>query len=351
MKKITVMGGGGTGIMMAADLSLQGHEVTLFEIKEHAEKIEEIKERGFVEITGNAVNGRAKIAHITTDIQEAMEDPEYILIGAMAQRQEEFMDLMLPYLKDDQTVCFSAGNCASIILKNKIKDKDVLVGEMQGNIYPCRMLPDGKLISAFPYKEKGMSAFPAKDNERYIAAMNEVYPCHAVKNVFEATLNSPNTSIHLAGSLLGTTKMETMEDFRLYRDGICPSLITLIRAVEEEKAKVMEWMGYEIGRAVGQMEALMEYEKHPELTIFRGLEGPTSIHHRYVTEDAHAGNSLLLSLAKQFGIKAPLCEGLIAIASALNQTDFYETGRTTSYFGLSNMGPKEISRYLETGEK
>ena len=160
MKKITVMGGGGTGIMMAADLSLQGHEVTLFEIKEHAEKIEEIKERGFVEITGNAVNGRAKIAHITTDIEEAMAEPEYILIGAMAQRQEEFIDLMLPYLKDGQTVCFSAGNCASIILKNKIKDKDVLVGEMQGNIYPCRMLPDGKLISAFPYKEKGMSAFP-----------------------------------------------------------------------------------------------------------------------------------------------------------------------------------------------
>ena len=90
--------------------------------------------------------------------------------------------------------------------------------------------------------------------------------------------------------LLGTRKMETMEDFRLYRDGIGPSLITLIRAVEEEKAKVMEWMCYEIGRAVGQMEALMEYEKHPELTIFRGLEGPTSIHHRYVTEDAHAGN-------------------------------------------------------------
>lgn len=351
MKRITVMGGGGTGIMMAADLSMKGHDVTLFETKEHAEKILEVKERGYIEITGNALNGKAVIPRITTDIEEAMDYPEYILIGAMAQRQEGFIDLMLPYLKDGQVVCFSAGNCASVILKNKIKDKDVLVGEMQGNIYPCRMLPDGKLISAFPYKEKGMSAFPAKDNEKYIKVMNEVYPCHAVKNVFEAALNSPNTSIHLAGSILGTTKMETMEDFRLYRDGLCPSAAVLIGAVEEEKALVMEKMDYAMGRAAGQIEALLEYEKHPELTIFRGLEGPTSINHRYIIEDAYAGNSLLLSLAKEFDIEAPVCEGLISIASALNKTDFYRNGRTLEFFGLKGLSPKEINGYLEMGEK
>lgn len=351
MKKITVMGGGGTGIMMAADLSLKGHEVTLYEMEEHAAAITEVKERGYVELIGNAATGKAVIPNITTDIEEAMREPEYILVGVMAQRQEELMELMIPYLKDGQVVCFSAGNCASVILKNKITDKEVLVGEMQGNIYPCRMLPDGSLISAFPYKEKGMSAFPAEDNERYIEAMSQVYPCHAVKNVFEATLNSPNTSIHLAGSILGTTKMETMEDFRLYRDGICPSVIELIRKVEEEKAEIMEKMGYVMARAVGQMEALAEYEKHPELTIFRGLEGPTGIGHRYIIEDAYAGNSLLLSLAREYEIDVPLCEGLVAIASALNKTEFYKQGRTVEYFGLNGMSPEEINRYLETGEK
>lgn len=351
MKRITVMGGGGTGIMMAADLSMKGHEVTLFELSEHAKLINEVKERGYVEITGNAVNGKAEIGTITTDIETAMKEPEYILIGAMAQRQEEFMDLMVPYLKDGQVVCFSAGNCASVILKNKIKDKNILVGEMQGNIYPCRMLPDGKLISAFPYKEKGMAAFPAKDNEAFIRAMNEVYPCHAVKNVFEAALNSPNTSIHLAGSLLGTAKMETMEDFRLYRDGLSPSVAALIAAVEEEKALVMEKMGYVMGRAIGTIEALLEYEKHPELEIFRSLEGPTGISHRYITGDAYAGNALLLSIAKEFDIPAPLGEGLLSIASALNKTEFYKNGRTLSYFGLTGMSPEEINIYLETGEK
>ena len=174
---------------------------------------------------------------------------------------------------------------------------------------------------------------------------------HAVKNVFEATLNSPNTSIHLAGSILGIAKMESMEDFRLYRDGITPSVVATIAAVEEEKALVMKKMDYTMGRAVGQMEAILEHEKHPELNIFIGLEGPSGVKHRYITEDAYVSNSLLLSIAKEFGIRTPIYEGLVAIASAVNHTDFYETGRTLRYFGLTGKKAEEINRYLETGEK
>ena len=61
MKKITVIGGGGTGIMMATNLTMKGHDVTLFEMYEHAKKILEIKERGYVEVVGNAINGKAVI--------------------------------------------------------------------------------------------------------------------------------------------------------------------------------------------------------------------------------------------------------------------------------------------------
>ena len=351
MSRVTVIGGGGTGMMMAADLSLQGHEVTLFDYPQHAENLERIRERGYVEITGNAITGKAVIGHITTEVEAAVKDAEYILIALMAQRQEEMMDSMMPYLQDGQVICFSAGNCASIILKKKLGDRDILVGEMQGNIYPCRLLPDGRLISAFPYKEKPVSAFPAKDNNRFVEMMQNIYPCHAVKNVFQTTLNSPNISIHLAGSVLGVTKMETTEDFRLYRDGLCPSVATVIEAVENEKALVMEKMGYDMVRAVGQIRALMEYDCHPELEIFRGLEGPTSVHHRYITEDAYAGNMLLLSLAVEYGVEAPLLRGLIEIASVLNQTEFGKTGRTVAYFGLKGMSPEEVNRYLETGEK
>lgn len=90
----------------------------------------------------------------------------------------------------------------------------------------------------------------------------------------------------------------------------------------------------------------------PELNIFIGTgRTPSGVKHRYITEDAYVSNSLLLSIAKEFGIRTPIYEGLVAIASAVNHTDFYETGRTLRYFGLTGKKAEEINRYLETGEK
>lgn len=347
--KVAVIGGGGTGMMMAADLTLRGFEVALFDIKNHAQNILEAKERGYIELIGNAMTGKAKIAKITTDIEEAMREVKYILIAAVVHRQEELINEILPYLRSKQTVCFSAGNAASILLKKKIQDEEILVGEMQGNVYPCRRLNDGRVISAFAYKEKAVAAFPAKDNDKFVESVSPLYSCHSVKNVFQATLNAPNLSIHLPAGLLGVTKMETSEDFRLYRDGICPSVLTLIESLESEKKMIMNYLGYESLSVLEQMKMLMEKEKYPQMNVFRSLEGPNNVQHRYITEDAQAANSLLLSLAKKFGIHAPVCEGLVSIASALNRTDYYCCGRTLEYFGLDNLSVKELNDYLEKG--
>lgn len=351
MSYISVIGGGGTGIMMAADLTLKGHEVTLCDLEKYGENLTAIKSRGYVELTGNAAQGRAEISAVTFDIAEAAAQAEYILIAVMAQRQEEMIQALAPYVKDGQVICFSAGNCASIQMKEAVQDRKALVGEMQGNIYPCRLREDGSVISAFAYKEKAVAAFPAKDNAAFVERLNKIYPCHAVQNVFQAALNSPNVSIHLAATLLGTSKLETMEDFRLYRDGLSPSVLRLIEVLEEEKDAVMSCMGYDMSRAAGQIKALMEYEEHPELEIFRGLAGPDSVSHRYVTEDAYTGNSLLLSLAREFQIHTPVLESLIVIASALNGTDFYAEGRTLANMGLAGLTAEQINAYLEKGVK
>lgn len=347
--KIAVIGGGGTGMMMAADLTLRGYEVVLSDLEEHADHILSAKERGYIELIGNATTGKARIHKITTDIEEAVQSAKYIFVAAVVYRQEELIEAMLPHLKSEQVICFSSGNGASILLKNKLKDKQILVGEMQGNVFPCRRLSDGRVISAFAYKEKAVSAFPAKDNEKFVELISPIYPCYAVKNVFQAILNAPNLSIHLPAGILGITKMETTEDFRLYRDGICPSVLTLIKAIEGEKERIMKYLGYESMSVLKQMQMVMERDRHPQLEIFRDLEGPDSVEHRYITEDAQAANSLLLSLAKSFGISAPVCEGLVSIASALNHVDFYQSGRTLKRFGMENFSVTELNRYLEEG--
>lgn len=351
MKKVTVIGGGGTAIFMAAYLTLQGHQVTVCDQEWHGDKLRAIQAAGGeVELIGSCGQGRAVIHSITFDAAQALAGAEVVLISAMAKRHGDVARWIAPHLKEGQTVCFSSGNCGSIILKKALGDKKIVVGEMQGNIGPCRLVAPTKVTCAFPYAEKPVAAFPAKDNGALVEALSPVYPCRPVKNVFQATLSSPNVTIHMAGTLLNTSKIETSKDFRLYQDGITPSVVAVIEAVEDERERVMEAMGYTKTRAVGQMHALLEFEQHPEMAQFRALSGPRDgVHDRYVVEDAHAGNSLLASLGRAAGIKTPVVDSLLTLASVLNREDFYAGGITLENLGLAGRSIDEINRYLEEG--
>ena len=48
MKKIAIIGGGATGIALAADMTLSGHEVSIFEELEYGENLEELKRVGCI---------------------------------------------------------------------------------------------------------------------------------------------------------------------------------------------------------------------------------------------------------------------------------------------------------------
>lgn len=353
MKKIAVLGGGGTGCTMAADMTLKGHQVTLYEDRRYWENLDYIVENGNqIKMTGQAVNGTAVIHRITDDLKEAAADADVILIAIIATRHEELAKELAPLLKDGQTVCFSAGNCGSIVLRRELpKGRNVIIGEMQGNIYPCRFAGKGVVKSAFPYMPKKVAAFPGNDTERLIREMEEVYPCVPAKNVLEATFNSPNVSIHLAGSLLNTGSIEKDPDYRMYSQGLTPAVERCIREVEREKAQVMEVMGYDNAVHAGMISRLMEYDAHPELDDFRLVQGPGSMKHRYIHEDASTGQSIIISLADQLGIRMPTMKALVQIASVINGENYAETGKSMKYFGLEGMSAEAVNHYLETGEK
>ena len=75
--------------------------------------------------------------------------------------------------------------------------------------------------------EKKAAAFPGRDTPAFIEAMREAYACTPARNVMEACFNSPNLSIHLAGSLLNTGGIERDPAFRMYAQGLTPGVLAL----------------------------------------------------------------------------------------------------------------------------
>lgn len=352
MDRIAVLGGGGTGCCMAAAAALRGFDVILYEEKKYwRENIDGIVERGGIEVTGNDLTGFARLFKITDSLEEAIGDVKLILVSMVAWRHQKLANALKPLLQEGQVVVFSAGNFGSIRLKNTLEPKfPIVAGEMMGNIFPCRMVGKGKAVIAFPYAPKKVAAFPAKDTNKMMEELSPVFKCGAAKNVFETALNAPNVVIHLAGSILNTAAIERNPDFSLYADGLSTGVISCQMAVEREKSKIMDKMGYADFNHTDLMKKLVQYDKFPELDLFRSLKGPSSMTHRYIKEDAAIGQSIMINLAELLRIDVPVMKALIKIASAINGVDYRLTGLKLADLGMDGLTtPEQINQFLHLG--
>lgn len=352
MGHIAVLGGGGTGCYIAANLTMLGHCVTLYEEKSYwSENIDDIIQRGGVEMTGLGPNGFAKINKITDDLQGALEGADLVIVAMVAWRHDDLAQKLKPLVTDDTVIILSAGNFGSIRIKLALDPQcKAVVGEMLGNMFSCRMLAGGTSVAGGVYKPKLVAAFPAQDTPKLMERFGKYFECAQAKNVFETALNAPNVVIHLPGSILNTCSVDKDPEFALYRNGLSKSVINCQKAVEAEKAKVMETMGYKMVVHTDLMDNLVQYDKFPELDYFRDLKGPSSMEHRYVVEDATVGVALLIQMGERLGIPTPTASAFVQIAGAMNGADYISERLELSALGIHGTTPDAINQYLHTGK-
>lgn len=353
-KQIAVIGAGGTGQAAAADLTLAGFQVSLFEQAKFAKSLEPVSKQGGINLKGAGRTGFVRIHKITSDIEGAIKGAKVIVIAVVASRHQEIASLCAPHLKDGQIIVISPGNAGSLIFADQIKKKEVkgrvMIAEFEGNLYPCRVIGPGEVIIALPYKTKYIAAFPAKDTCQVIEGLKGIYDTTAATNVFEAALNSPNVVIHLAASLLNIGSIEQSGgEYYLYKSGLTPSVLRCVEAVHAEKRHLFNVLGYRDNSPLEHLKKVARQTEFPELDLFRGLIGPTSAQHRYITEDASVCVSLMNSLGELIGVPMPLSKAIVEVATTINQVNYLEEGRTLEKLGLTGLNADQLNRFLQEG--
>jgi opine dehydrogenase len=329
--------------------------VTLYEEPEYEKSLRAVADRGGITLIGAGRKGKAKVDCITTDIREALETARVVLVAVVASRHRQISRLCAPFLKDGQVVVFSPGNAGSLVLAGVLKashrSPDVKIAELEGNLYPCRATGEAEAIIAVPFKSKYIAAFPAGDTGAVIAALSPFYAMQPATNVFEAALNSPNVVIHLAASLLNIGAIEQSGGaYYLYKTGLTPSVLRCVEAVHAEKLRVFQALGYQERSPLDHLKKVARTDEFPELDLFRGLIGPTAAGHRYITEDASTGVSLMISLGEMLGVPVPTTKALVQLASAVNQVDYLSGGRTLGNLGMAHLTKDQLNRFLSDGE-
>ncbi len=193
-KKIAILGAGNGGYTMAADLSMVGYEVNLYELPEYAENnLGPVIERGGIEVisqdtSGNEIvlsaGGRSGFTRISgvvgSDIQEAVSGVDIIMLVVPGFVREKFIRAFAPYIEDEQIIViwpayFGALQCAKL-LKDMGIQKDITIAETESLIYNCTKLGGAKVRNKGQKEKMLVSVFPGKKKEEIFNEIQKIYP-------------------------------------------------------------------------------------------------------------------------------------------------------------------------------
>lgn len=351
--KIAILGAGHGGYTMAADLSLAGHEVNLYELPQYEQNLDGVRQRGGIELTGTGRDGFAKIAAATTDIKEAIQGTQLIMVVTPAFVHMTFIEKFAPNLEDGQVIVFNTGNFASFVCANHLKKKkikaEVTIAETECLIYACRIMGPGKAWAMAVKDKLRLAALPATRTKRALDVATKAFPqFYAGKNVLETSVTNINFAIHPVSTIMNTGKIEQLGAYQTTHYDTTPSIARVMEAVDAERSILAKKLG--LG-PVSTKDTLLRYYGAKGSNLYEALvdsraykvqTSPANLQSRYITEDIPYGLVPIASLGEMLRIQMPTTDAIIDLCSAANATDYRREGLTVEKLGLKGLTAKQI---------
>lgn len=365
MGKITIVGAGNAGCTYAAYAGMAGHDVCLYESPEFADNLTDIAARGGLEVTG-CKEGFGRVAKTTTDIKEALEYADYILVVMPAFGHKIMAKLFAPYLKSGQTVVLNPGDVFGAVeflstLRQCGNHEDVTIGETASSIFACRRHRPADVVILGIKEGMQLGCIPASRTEKVVEDLKAFFPQYiGVPNVLHSSCLDINAFVHPICALLNSARIEnTKGNFDFYWDGMTEGVCANMEAIDNEKLAIGRAMGYELVPLLEQCHRYYGYEECKTLHVYfttntvnggsPSSKAPSTFKHRYVTEDVPYGLVPLSDLAKVAGVPTPHIDAVITLCSTFNGEDYRAIGRSFANLGLAGKSLDEIKDIVTNG--
>ena len=364
IKTIAILGAGHGGLAAAGDLSLRG-----FEIRLHARRqatLDPIIAKGGVKVQG-VKRGFAPISLLTTNVEEALEGADLIMLVVPSVAHEYYATALAPLLKPTTPIFINPGHSFGGLhfvhcLRKAGYSQPVKTCESVTLTYICRKT-DPAAVEIYSYvKNLKFSGFPGKHAPELFKIISLIYPEIELRSsVLETGMTNINAVFHSPGMLMNAGWIEaTGGNFLFYRDGITQSVGKIISEVDAERLAITKALGipsasflenfYQAGlttweamRSDNISRACIESEPN------KSIKAPTSLDHRYIHEDVGFGLVPFSALAKLADVSTPTIDSIIHLCSQAMGIDYYSTGLTIEKMGLSNVLKTDLHRFVNEG--
>jgi len=358
VQKFAVIGAGNGGLAAAGHLSYMGFDVNLY--NRSKERIVSVKKNMGVEITG-VLNKFVRLNKVTTNIKDAIEDVDIIMVVVPASGHKDIATICAPYLRDGQIVILNPGRTFGAlefvnILRENGSNVDISIAETQTIIYTSRYHKAGNVEILALKKRVPLAALPANKTTNIINILKTIYPQFVpAVNVLKTGLDNIGAIFHPAPTLLNIGWIESPKTaFKYYYDAITPTISKFLEDMDKERLDVANALGIEamsakdwLYQAYG-VKGNSLYDALQKNDKYRTIDAPTTLKHRYILEDVPTGLVPIASLGAAFGVNTPKIKLIIQLASMLMGVDFWKTGRTVQNLGLTNLNARTLKELIET---
>ncbi|MFC1803075.1 NAD/NADP octopine/nopaline dehydrogenase family protein [Thermoproteota archaeon] len=362
MERIAVLGAGNVGHSVAADLTLKGFKVNLY--NRSREVIELIRENGGIELFHGpdmVSEGLAEVDTLTHDINEAVGNVELIIVTTPSFGQQAIAESVAPHLQDGQTIVITPGSAGSLIFYDTIKkygkEKGLTVAETEVPPFSCRVFAPAKVRYKNRTRNMRLAAFPASRTKQVFNLLKDVFDLKPAKNVLETAVLNVNQIVYTIPVLLNLTYIEQKKGkaFTFPLDGLTPYVSKAMDALDAEKQAICRRLGLEpvpvddIYKGHGR--AIPPYRFGGAKKEYR-TEANTMKERFYPPyEDVLNGLVLLSSLGQAYDVPTPIADAVISLSSVIKDMDMRKEGRTLEKLGLAGMTVQELNKYLEEGTR
>jgi opine dehydrogenase len=373
---VAVLGGGNGGHAVAANLSLAGFKVNFFELPQFADSLERVLRTREVRIEGVSIDGVARLNLATTDIEQAIKDAEVIFVITPAFGHRTMAEVCAPFVQDGQIILLMPGSGGSLefakIFKERKVGQEITFAESCTLPYGARLKAPGHVSVFINAVILPTGVFPSKKTEEVISKLKQYYSTiTAAKDVLEAAINNPNPLVHPVATLLSATRIEHSKgEFYLYAEGMTPAVARTFESLNKERLTLCKAMGHKLYHwndldfkdyNLGETEEECRYRilntsmdaAFGKDGIYAGMKmkGPEHLKDRYVTEDVPYGMVLVSTLGDLLKIPTPTHNAVIQLASVINRTDYWKTGRGIKELGLSKLNKQSLKKFLSEGRR
>ena len=359
MKKIAVLGTGNIAQTIAVDMKAKGHEVRLFAPSYLMYRIRLLAATREIECRG-ALETRQILDAVTSDIDEAVHDADYIILCTPGNRHEEYARILKGHTNKAQMLITFNGCMASLIY-NRIWD-----GDDNSPVFVESTIPpfsarraEAGVVCMYERHLAPVAFFPASAGNACFGKLREdLYDFPGqYADVLECGLSLVNPTVHPGPCLVNLSNIEKPDfSFYLYEHGFQPSGLKIDVLLNKERQNIGRALGYEV-RALENFAGVDVIDSwEPLYAMGHGCHaltsicGPNDINYRYLTEDIPIALVCWASIGDLLGIETPIMDAVITLIGVAHEINWFENGRSARTLGLDGKTIDQIKNYVTTGK-